>query len=163
MQSLILERGADGVSYVEGIVSTEGELLRFKRSGKPINFVFYIKSIQINSDYFQTVSTDDSVENWLNNISNEMHETYRFAIKKAIFDFGKNVHRTRNKWIEEHLGGVCLAAISVWFAAVMQETFRKMQIGKKDEMKMFLAHQNNQINDLMAKGTANSNHKNTSH
>lgn len=84
-----------------------------------------------------------------------MHETYRFEIKRAIFDFGKNVHRTRNEWIDEHLGSVCLAAISVWFAAVMQETFRKLQMGKKDAMKTFLAHQNDQINDLIAKGSAN--------
>lgn len=97
------------------------------------------------------------MENWLNNILNEMHKTYRFAIKKAIFDFGKNLHRTRNDWIEEHLGGVCLAAISVWYAAFMQETFRKLKIGRKDAMKTFLVHQNGQINDLMAKGAANTN------
>lgn len=95
------------------------------------------------------------MENWLNNILSEMHKTNRFAIKKAIFDFGKNVHRTRNEWIEDHLGGVCLAAISVWFAAIMQETFRKLRFGEKDAMKTFLAHQNGQIDDLMAKGTAN--------
>lgn len=104
--------------------------------------------------HLKIVSTNDSVENWLNNILNEVHKTYRFAIKKAIFDFGKNVHRTRNEWIEEHLGGVCLAAISVWFAAVMQETFCKLRMGKKDAMKTFLAHQNDQIKDLMAKGNA---------
>lgn len=81
-----------------------------------------------------------------------MHKTCRFAIKKAIFDFGRNVHRTRNEWIEQHLGGVCLAASNVWFAAVMQETFRKFQMGKRDAMKMFLTHQNAQVDDLIAKG-----------
>lgn len=86
-----------------------------------------------------------------------MHKTCRFAIKKAIFDFGKNVHRTRNEWIEQHLGGVCLAASSVWFAAVMQETFRKLQMGKRDAMKKFLAHQNAQVNDLIAKGNVSKN------
>lgn len=36
MQSLILERGVDGTSLVQGVVSTEGEELRFKESGKII-------------------------------------------------------------------------------------------------------------------------------
>lgn len=100
------------------------------------------------------VTTNDLVENWLNNILNEMHRSCRFAIKKAIFDFGKNAHRTRNEWIDEHLGGICLAANSVWFVAVMQDTFRKMQNGNKNAMKTFLAHKNGQIDDLIAKGNA---------
>lgn len=89
-----------------------------------------------------------------------MHKTYRFAIKKAIFDFGKHVHRTRNEWIEEHLGGVCLAAINVWYAAVMEETFWKLRNGQNDAMKMFLAHQNGQLNDLVAKGKRTRQHQN---
>lgn len=156
MQSLILETGADGIICVEGVVSTEGEVLRFKQSGEDVNLFHFFHLNNLTLHRLKTVSTNDSVENWLNNILNEMHKTYRFAIKKAIFDFGKNVHRTRNEWIEEHLGGVCLAAISVWFAAVMLETFRQLQVGTKDAMKTFLVHQNNQINDLLAKGTANS-------
>lgn len=161
MQSLILEKGVDGMLCVEGVVSTEGEVLRFKQSGEEIIDVLFFFNIMIFLIFYRLkiVSTNDSVENWLNNILNEVHKTYRFAIKKAIFDYAKNVHRTRNEWIEEHLGGVCLAAISVWFAAVMQETFCKLRMGKKNAMKTFLAHQNDQINDLMAKGNSDSEKK----
>lgn len=34
MQSLLLEKGSDGTICVEGVVSTEGEVLRFKQAGK---------------------------------------------------------------------------------------------------------------------------------
>lgn len=40
MQSLILEKGADGTLCVEGVVSTEGEVLRFKQSGEEIIEVY---------------------------------------------------------------------------------------------------------------------------
>lgn len=48
MKSLILEKGADGTLCVEGVVSTEGEVLRFKESGKTVNFVLLkLKIIQV--------------------------------------------------------------------------------------------------------------------
>lgn len=34
MKSLVLEYGADGAPCVNGVVSTEGEVLRFNASGK---------------------------------------------------------------------------------------------------------------------------------
>lgn len=81
-----------------------------------------------------------------------MHRTNRFSIKKAIYDYGKRVDKTRIEWIHDNLGSVCLAANSVWWMVEMEETFRKLHQGKKNAMKTFLIQQNAQLNDLMEKG-----------
>lgn len=98
------------------------------------------------------VSTDVPIENWLNNILQQMNYTHRYVTKGAIYDYGKSGDKTRIEWIHDNLGMVCLAANSVWFAAEMEETFQQIANGRKDAMQEFLHQQNAQINDLMAKG-----------
>lgn len=99
------------------------------------------------------VSTDVPIENWLNNILEQMYSTHRLVTKGAIYDYGKNGDKTRIEWIHDNLGMVCLAANSVWFTAEMEETFQQIANGRKDAMQEFLNQQHALINDLMAKGS----------
>lgn len=98
------------------------------------------------------VSTDVPIENWLNNILEQMYYTHRLVTKGAIYDYGKNGDKTRIEWIHSNLGMVCLVAGSVWFTACVEETFQQISNGRKDAMQEFLNQQNALINDLMAKG-----------
>lgn len=97
--------------------------------------------------------TNDLVENWLNKLIDEMHRTYHYEIKKAIYEYGMKNDIKRIDWIGTNLGIVCLAANNVWWTVIVEETFRLIQQhGKKDAMKIFLKQQNDEINDLMTKG-----------
>lgn len=98
------------------------------------------------------VSTDVPIENWLNNILEQMYYSHRYVTKGAIYDYGKSGDKTRIEWIHNNLGMVCLAANSIWFTAEMEETFQQIMNGRKDAMQEFLNQQNAQINDLMVKG-----------
>lgn len=92
------------------------------------------------------------MENWLNKILNEMLQTHRFMIKKAIFDYAKKTDKIRIEWIQSNVGMVCLAANNVWYTVEMEATFNQIADGHRDAMKSFLKQQNTQIIDLMAKG-----------
>lgn len=99
------------------------------------------------------VSTDKSVEQWLNNILDEMQKTNRYETKKAIYRYGTEREKCRTTWIMENLGMVCLAANQTWWTAEVEEVFKKIEIGDKAAMKQYLQQQNKQINDSIAKGT----------
>lgn len=99
-----------------------------------------------------TVFTDQSVENWLNNIIKEMRKSVRFYLKKAIYDYGRNREQPRIDWIAENCGMVCLAASQIWWTAEMEEVFHRIRNGEKDAMKVYLNQVNRKINDLGQKG-----------
>lgn len=96
--------------------------------------------------------TDQSVENWLNNIVKEMRKNVRFYIKKAVYDYGQNREQSRIDWIVENCGMICIAASQIWWTAEVEEVFRRIEIGEKDAMKTCLHHLNEKINDLVQKG-----------
>lgn len=111
-----------------------------------------MSSIWRNTDVAGVVLTDVPIENWLNNILQQMYYTHRYVTKKAIYNYGKIGDKTRVEWINDNLGIVCLTANSVWFTAEMVETFQRIAKGRKHAMQELLNQQNAQINDLMAKG-----------
>lgn len=100
----------------------------------------------------EIVSTDKSVEHWLNNILDEMQKTNRYETKKAIYHYGREREKCRTTWIVEHLGMVCLAANQTWWTAEMEDVFKSIAFGDKAAMKLYLNQQNKQINDLITKG-----------
>lgn len=99
-----------------------------------------------------SVRTNVSTEVLLNNVSIEMQNTHRTMIKRAIFDFGKVMGRSRHEWIGEHVGMVCVAAIRVWFTAKMTDVLQRMGAGNANAMRAFLNQQQNQLEDSRAIG-----------
>lgn len=79
--------------------------------------IIYIKRKEENSldsMCYGIVSTDKPIEQWLNNILDEMQETIRYETKKAIYRYGREREKFRTTWIMEHLGMVCVSANQTW-------------------------------------------------
>lgn len=95
--------------------------------------------------------TEGRVENWMNQVLEEMRATNRYITKKGIFVYGRHREYARVEWILLFLGMVCLAANQVWWTAEVEEVFAKVTAGNKRAMKEFLVQQNRQIDDLVMK------------
>jgi dynein heavy chain, axonemal len=129
IKSLVLSKSAMGEHVATAMVSSEGETMHFKNH----------------------VKTDGRVEDWMNEVLQEMRFSNRFITKKAIFDYGKNKEVSRPDWIMMYQGMICLAANQVWWTSEVEEVFRKVAKGNKRAMKEYLEAQNKQIDDLVRK------------
>jgi dynein heavy chain len=129
IKSLKLEQSAMGANIATAMISTEGEIMQFKTQ----------------------VNTDGRVENWMNDVLNEMRNSNRHITKKAIFDYGKNKDMSRPDWIMMYQGMICLAANQVWWTSEVEEVFYRVAKGNKRAMKEYLEQQNKQIDDLVKK------------
>uniref|UniRef100_A0A336KTI1 CSON011058 protein n=1 Tax=Culicoides sonorensis TaxID=179676 RepID=A0A336KTI1_CULSO len=98
-----------------------------------------------------SIYTEGRVENWMNDVLDEMRKTNCFITKKAIYDYGKERQRPRTDWIMLYQGMVCLAGNQAWWTAEVEEVFRKIKLGNKRAMKEFLESQNRQLDDLVNK------------
>lgn len=129
IKTLSLSQSSMGEHVATAMNSSEGEVMNFKNH----------------------VMTEGCVENWMNEVLNEMRFSNRFITKKAIFDYGKNKEMSRPDWIMMYQGMICLAANQVWWTSEVEEVFRKVARGNKRAMKEFLEQQNKQIDDLVKK------------
>lgn len=129
IKSLAFSTSAMGEHVVTAMISSEGETMQFKNQ----------------------VKTEGRVEDWMNDVLNEMRLSNRFITKKAIFDYGKNKEMSRPDWIMMYQGMICLAANQVWWTSEVEEVFRKVTKGNKRAMKEYLESQNKQIDDLVRK------------
>jgi dynein heavy chain, axonemal len=129
IKSLELSHSALGEHVVSAMISCEGETMNFKNQ----------------------VKTEGRVEEWMNDVLNEMRLSNRYITKKAIFDYGKNKEMSRTDWIMMYQGMICLATNQVWWTSEVEEVFRKVAKGNKRAMKEYLEAQNKQIDDLVRK------------
>jgi dynein heavy chain, axonemal len=129
IKSLSFAKSAMGEHVATAMNSSEGEVLNFKNH----------------------VRTEGRVEDWMNDVLNEMRFSNRYITKKAVFDYGKNKEVSRTDWIMMHQGMVCLCANQVWWTSEVEEVFQKVARGNKRGMKEFLEIQNKQIDDLVRK------------
>jgi dynein heavy chain, axonemal len=129
IKSLTLAKDTMGKHIATDMNSSEGEVMKFKNN----------------------VETDGRVEDWMNDVLNEMRASNRFITKKAIFDYGKNKEMSRPDWIMMYQGMVGLAASVVWWTSEVEEVFQKVAGGNKRAMKEYLEAQNKQILDLVDK------------
>lgn len=93
---------------------------------------------------------EGKVEDWMNDVLDEMRRSNRFITKKAIYDYGKN-RRIRTEWILDYQGMICLAGNQVWWTAEVENVFAKIKKGNHRAMKEYLVDQNKQIDDLVIK------------
>jgi dynein heavy chain, axonemal len=129
IKSLSLSKSSLGEHIATGMISSEGETMQFKNQ----------------------VMTEGRVEDWMNNVLDEMRLTNRYITKKAVFDYGKSKEVARPDWIMMYQGMVCLASNQVWWTAEVEEVFQKVAKGNKRAMKEYLEVQNKQIDDLVRK------------
>lgn len=94
--------------------------------------------------------TEGKVEDWMNDIVDEMRRSNRYITKKSIYDYGKN-RRIRPEWIMDYQGMVCLAANQVWWTAEVENVFSKIKKGNHRAMKEYLVQLNRQLDDLVIK------------
>lgn len=83
----------------------------------------------------------------------EMHRTNRFITKEAIYKYGKEREMSRPDWIMQYQGMISLAAGQIWWTAEVEEVFKKLKDGQRRAMIEYLMQQNQQIDDLVVKGT----------
>lgn len=108
------------------MISSEGEIMEFRNS----------------------VYTEGKVEDWMNDVLNEMRRSNRFITKKSIYDYGKT-HRPRTSWMMDYQGMICLAANQVWWTAEVENVFVKIAKGNKRAMKEYLVQLNKQLDDIV--------------
>lgn len=83
----------------------------------------------------------------------EMHRSNRFITKEATYRYGKDRELLRPDWIMSYQGMITLASGQIWWTAEVEEVFRKIREGNRRAMIDYLQHQNQQIDDLVVKGT----------
>lgn len=129
IKSLTLVKTTMGANVATQMNSSEGEVMKFKNQ----------------------VKTEGRVEEWMNEVLDEMRSSNRHITKKAIYDYGRNKDIPRTDWILMNQGMICLAANQVWWTSEVEEVFAKVAKGNKRAMKEYLEAQNKQIDDLVRK------------
>lgn len=129
VESLTLAKSTMGTNVSTAMNSCEGEIMKFKNH----------------------VLTEGRVEEWMNEILNEMRSSNRHITKKAIFDYGKSKDLARTDWIMMYQGMICLVANQIWWTSEVEEVFQRVARGNKRAMKEYLEAQNKQIDDLVRK------------
>jgi dynein heavy chain len=108
------------------MISSEGEVMEFRHS----------------------VHIIGKVEDWMNDVLNEMRRSNRFITKSAIFYYGK-IRRPRTEWMMDYQGMVCLAGSQVWWTAEVENVFVKIKKGNKRAMKEYLEQLNKQLDEIV--------------
>ena len=110
-----------------GMVSQEGEKFLFD---KPIR-----------------VESQQQVGQWMNKVDDEMKNTLRNFLKKAIQDYTKE---ELHKFIHNKLGQICVFTSECWWTFALEDVFRKIkQEGDKYAMKRELERQSKGLLDLV--------------
>ncbi|CAD5121743.1 DgyrCDS10220 [Dimorphilus gyrociliatus] len=93
-----------------------------------------------------SISSQRPIEDWMNDLIEEMKTTNHKLIKLAIFNYCCS--KVRIDWINEYQGAICLAASQVWRTWEIEDTFTKLQ-SNKNAMKSYLNKLETEINDLV--------------
>ena len=110
-----------------GMASQEGEKFMFD---KPIR-----------------VESQQQVGQWMNKVDEEMKNTLRNFLKKAIQDYTKE---ELHKFIHNKLGQICVFTSECWWTFALEDVFRKIkQEGDKYAMKRELERQSKGLLDLV--------------
>ncbi|XP_058981464.1 dynein axonemal heavy chain 10-like [Musca domestica] len=134
VKSLRIIKESSTLSIVNAMISTEGEILEFR----------------------QNVRAQGRVENWMNDVLDEMRRSNRYLTKKAIYDYGTDLEITRPDWLMNYQSMVGLAASQVWWTSEVEEAFNQAQnFGNLRAMKDFLDKQNYQMDELVLKVRSN--------
>ncbi|KAK5648316.1 hypothetical protein RI129_003208 [Pyrocoelia pectoralis] len=126
VKSLRLGKDNDDRPIASAMISTEGEVMNYRT----------------------IVFTEGKVEDWMNDVLNEMRRSNRFITKSAIYYYGK-VRRPRTEWMLDYLGMVCLVGNQVWWTAEVENVFAKIKKGDKRAMKEYLEQLNKQLDDIV--------------
>lgn len=96
IKSLRFSKDNMDLNIVTAMISSEGEVMKFKKSGK------YYKGLSQESTYKWAiicfnieVTAEGRVEDWMNEVLAEMRVTNRYITKQAIYDYGKVRERPR--------------------------------------------------------------------
>uniref|UniRef100_A0A1I8PAD1 Dynein-1, subspecies f n=1 Tax=Stomoxys calcitrans TaxID=35570 RepID=A0A1I8PAD1_STOCA len=134
VKSLRIIKESSTLSIVNAMISTEGEILDFR----------------------QNVRAQGRVENWMNEVLDEMRRSNRYLTKKAIYDYGTDLEISRPDWLMNYQSMVGLAASQVWWTSEVEEAFNQAQnFGNLRAMKDFLDKQNYQMDELVLKVRSN--------
>lgn len=93
---------------------------------------------------------EGKVEDWMNDVLDEMRRSNRFITKKAIWDYGHH-RRIRTEWTFDYQGMIILGANQVWWTAEVENVFDKIKKGNHRSMKEYLLALNKQLDDLVLK------------
>ncbi|XP_066245712.1 dynein axonemal heavy chain 10 isoform X2 [Euwallacea similis] len=111
-----------------------------------------IASAMISSEevmeFRNPVIIEGKVEDWMNDVLEEMRRSNRFITKSAIYYYGK-IRKPRAQWMLEYQGMVCLASSQVWWTAEVENVFAKIKKGSKRAMKEYLQQLNNRLDEII--------------
>lgn len=126
IKSLQFEKDNQDRLIVTAMISGEREIMDF---GDPVYIV-------------------GKIEEWMNDVQDEMRKSNRFITKKAIYYYGK-IRRPRTEWMLEYQGMVCLSGSVVWWTAEVENVFDKFKKGNKRAMKEYLEQLNRQLDEIV--------------
>ncbi|KAM7359342.1 dynein heavy chain at 89D isoform 2-T2 [Cochliomyia hominivorax] len=130
VKSLRIVKETGDAYIVNAMISSEGEVLDFRNN----------------------VRVQGRVENWMNDVLDEMRHSNRYLTKKAIYDYGTDLQINRPDWLMNYQSMVGLAASQVWWTAEVEEAFHEVKsFGNLRAMKDFLEKQNYQMDELVLK------------
>ncbi|XP_066140827.1 dynein axonemal heavy chain 10 [Euwallacea fornicatus] len=111
-----------------------------------------IASAMISSEevmeFQNPVIIEGKVEDWMNDVLEEMRRSNRFITKSAIYNCGK-IRRPRTQWMLEYPGMVCLAGSQVWWTAEVENVFAKIKKGNKRAMNEYLQQLNAHLDEII--------------
>jgi dynein heavy chain len=93
------------------------------------------------------VKPEGKVEEWMCRIDDEMKRTLTTLAKRAVYQYAKE---DRIEWIRSQLGMIAVVGTQIWWTFAIEDVFRQVEKGNKHAMKMELAKETNELNDLIA-------------
>ena len=76
-----------------------------------------------------------------------MKKTLHTIVKRQVFYYAKE---NRMEWIKKQLGMVALTGTQIWWTFSVEDVFRRVKEGDKHAMKVELAKESSDLNDLIA-------------
>ncbi|XP_074093953.1 dynein axonemal heavy chain 10-like [Cotesia typhae] len=88
------------------------------------------------------------VEKWMVTLLEEIKNSNRHLIKKAIYIYGK-MKKPRIEWLFEFQGVVIFVVNQIWRTVEIEEVFEKIKLNNKRAMKEYLSQLNDQLNEVV--------------
>ncbi|GAB0094138.1 hypothetical protein DMENIID0001_093740 [Sergentomyia squamirostris] len=124
VKSLQMDEGQMRSTVAKGMLSREDEYVEFKEG-----FVCL-----------------GAVEVWLNRLIDEMRQTLRHVLAKAVAAY---VEKSRCEWIGDWPAQSTLCATQIWWSTEVERAFRWMEQGQENAMKKYQKRQIEELSELI--------------
>lgn len=100
------------------------------------------------------INVQRPIEDWMNDLVDEMHKTIHDLIKLAIFNYG--LGKSRVDWVNDYQGMISLSSSKTWRTWEVEDTFFKLK-SNKNAMKSYRKQVEIEINHVVTEIVGNMN------